>query len=383
MLDRRYAAEIFPLIMGTFIAMLPMEATPFVIGGLVQAGLSTEQAGWVGTTSIFAVALVSMFTPPLISRLPFRTTMIAFGLVTILAYAMLGATTSFTLLLLIGTLAGAGSGGLLAGMAMRVARTADPDRSYGYIYASTGVGFALLLLVLPIVGSRFGHAAMFVLIAAVGGLILPLLCRLPVDHVAQEETGATDGGICWPFVAIVVLVMTVAFPIYGGTYGFAERKAVEIGLSARQAGQVLAGATMLTIVGSAIVAFIGTRWGRLMPTVVVMLIATLAYYLVLGARSPAGYAAGMLLFGLMQLALNSYFFGLASALDRAGGVAATLQGFSLIPYALGSGLFGSLTGGGSLHMLALPAAGLNLAGLLILLPVLVALDRNMRRRRPE
>ena len=92
-------------------------------------------------------------------------------------------------------------------------------------------------------------------------------------------------------------------------------------------------------------------------------------------QSPARYVPGLLLFGFVQLALNSYFFGLAAALDRSGRWAAALQGYSLIPYALGPGLFGSLLHGGKLSSLAWPAVGVNLLGLALLSPVLIRLER--------
>lgn len=103
-----------------------------------------------------------------------------------------------------------------------------------------------------------------------------------------------------------------------------------------------------------------------------MAIATVAYGLALGARAVEPFVLGMLAFGLIQMALNSYFFGLASVLDPGGRVAAFLQGFSLIPYALGAALFGTL---GNLPEVAIPAMAVNILGALILLPVLLKLDR--------
>ena len=104
-------------------------------------------------------------------------------------------------------------------------------------------------------------------------------------------------------------------------------------------------------------------------------LATISYVLTLQATGPTGYIIGFLIFGFIQLAMNSYTFGLASALDRTGHVAALLQGYSLVPYALGAGLFGSLSQGTQLTSLALPAVVINIVAIVLLLPLLMAFKR--------
>lgn len=381
-MNRSQAKQLIPVIAGTLVAMLPMETTPFLISGAVKAGhLGIEAAGWIGTASIAAVAAASMAIAPVLGRISLRATVISLGLVAAVSYLLMAVAASFALFMVLAVLAGSACGGLLGCMAMIVAGTPDPDRSYGVIYAATGVVFATLLFALPAVGEAFSAAMMFVLIAVLAFAALPVAARVvgrtEVHH--GEDAGAA-GPINWVWVGLLVLIMTVAFPLYGGVYGFAERKAVEVGLSSVQAGMVISAGTILTILGTLCVAAIGTRFGRLKPTVAVMTLATAAYGLTLGAARPSEFVIGFLLFGFMQLALNSYFFGLASALDRGGKVAASLQGFSLVPYALGTGIFGSLTEGGPLTPLAAPAVTVNIIATLMLLPILVSLDRRRSGR---
>ena len=380
-MNRNMMRQLVPVIAGTLSAMLPMETTPFLISGAVRAGhLSVEAAGWIGTASIGAVAAGSMALSPLLHRIPFRSSVIGLSLTTVLAYLLMALASSFAQFMGLAILAGGACGGMLACMAMVVAGTPDPDRSYGAIYASTGVIFAVLLFLVPYVGDTYSPAMMFVLIAAAALIALPVAARVKLGDMPQsEEEVAAPSRINWFWVGLLVLVMSIAFPLYGGVYGFAERKAVEVGLSSVQSGMVISAATILTIMGSVCVATIGTRFGRLIPTVVVMCLATTAYGLTLQATGPAGFVIGFLIFGFMQLALNSYIFGLASALDRGGKVAALLQGYSLVPYALGAGIFGSLTEGGKLTSLAMPAVALNIAATILLLPILVVLDRSSRK----
>jgi hypothetical protein len=275
---------------------------------------------------------------------------------------------------------GTGSGGLLALMAMRIAQTEHPDRIYGLIYAvATGV-FAVLLLALPLIGEKAGTPFMFLMLAITILLVAPALHWLDgIDATALGQSGPPPRYV-GRLVTLVVVVMTIAFPLYGGVYGFSERKAVALGLGAGSIGMILAAATVLTVVGSMLVTVVGTRPGRTLPTMVTMAVATISYGLVLGAQAAPVYIIGMMAFGLMQMALNSYFFGLASALDPQGRVAAALQGYSLIPYALGAGLFGSLAPNGDLTRLAVPAVVINIVAALILLPALRWLDRSHHTR---
>ncbi len=364
-----------PLTGGTFLGMYPMMTTPILIGGAMDgAAMSAEQAGWIGTISVGAVAAASMLAPIVLQRFPGRAPLYLFAALLIAGYAGFAVVTGFSGYALAAALGGLGSGGLLAGMAMRIAGMPSPDRVYGSIYAIATVAFAVLLFIVPIIAGAYGIAAAFAALASVALLVAPALVFVG-NHVIADAQESLSPATPWAKVAVVMIVMTIAFPLYGGVYSFCERRAVAVGLSPTGVGSVLGATTLMTVVGSALVAWIGTRPGRTLPTVATMAIATLAYGLALGGTSVAPFVVGMLAFGLIQMALNSYFFGLASVLDPGGRVAAFLQGYSLIPYAFGAALFGTL---GNLPALALPAVAINILATLILLPLLLKLDRTAR-----
>ncbi len=367
-----------PLTGGTFLGMYPMMTTPILIGGVMDgAAMTSEQAGWIGTISVGAVAAASMLLPGLLHRYTGRMPLYLFAAFLVAGYAGFAVANDFKTFAAFAFLSGIGSGGLLAGMAMRIARMPSPDRIYGGIYATATIAFALLLFAVPIVGGAAGVGAAFLTLAFVALIVTPALAFVS-DHVLDDVAGATDARTPWSMVSVVMLVMVVAFPLYGGVYSFCERRAVAVGLSPAGVGSVLAATTLMTVIGAALVAWIGTRPGRTIPTMATMAIATVAYGLALGGGSVELFVLGMMAFGLIQMALNSYFFGLASVLDPGGRVAAFLQGFSLIPYAFGAALFGTL---GDLPRLAIPAMMINLVGAFILLPVLLRLDRAAKAAR--
>jgi hypothetical protein len=301
----------------------------------------------------------------------------------ILGYSGFAFASSFFIFIALACLSGCGGGGLLAAMAVRIAGMTDPDKTYGYVYSMASVVFAGLLFLLPQIKAGWGAAAMFIFIATVAAAMIFPLARLPQHVSTNSGEGTQASPTRWSFVIILILVMTISLPVYGGTYGFCERKALEVGLSPAGVGGALGGAMLMSIIGSLSVAIVGTRPGRTLPTMVVMAIAGISYLLVLGAHTPMVFIIGFMMFGFMQLALNSYLFGLASALDRSGHVAAALQGFSLVPYGLGAGLFGTLTHGHSLAQLAWPSLIVEVLAMAILLPVLVTLDRAKARRCPS
>ena len=60
-MDFRLLRRILPIIAISYVAMLPMESTPFLILGAEHgAKLTAEQADWVGTACVFAVAIGSI-----------------------------------------------------------------------------------------------------------------------------------------------------------------------------------------------------------------------------------------------------------------------------------------------------------------------------------
>jgi len=361
-----------PLTGGTFLGMYPMMTTPVVIGGAMDgAAMTSQQAGWIGAILVGGVAAASMLLPPLLHRFPGRPPLYLFAALLIAGYFGFSIASDFATFASFAFLGGLGSGGLLAGMAMRIAGMASPERIYGSIYAGATIAFALLLFAVPIIGSSYGVSTAFLMLAIVALTVTPALLFVD-DHVVEDAGGAAGAGTPWGMVVIVMLVMTIAFPLYGGVYSFCERRAVAVGLSPAGVGSVLCATTLMTVVGSILVAWIGTRPGRTLPTLATMVIATIAYGLALGGDSVPSFVVGMLAFGLIQMALNSYFFGLASVLDPGGRIAAFLQGFSLIPYAFGAALFGTI---GNLPRLALPAVAINIIAALILLPMLRKLDR--------
>ena len=367
--------DVAPLTGGTFLGMYPMMTTPILIGGVMDgAAMTSEQAGWIGTISVGAVAMASMLLPALLHRHPGRGPLYLFAALLVAGYAGFAIAADFAAFAGFALLGGIGSGGLLAGMAMRIAGMPSPDRVYGSIYATATIAFALLLFAVPIVGGGLGVGAAFLTLALVALVVTPALMFVG-DHVIDDRRDSAGAGIPWAMVAVVMLVMVMAFPLYGGVYSFCERRAVAVGLSSAGVGSVLGATTLMTVVGSALVAWIGTRPGRTIPTMVTMAVATVAYGLALGGRGVEPFVLGMLTFGLIQMALNSYFFGLASVLDPGGRVAAFLQGFSLIPYAFGAALFGAF---GNLPRLAVPAMAVNAIAALILLPLLLKLDKRAK-----
>jgi hypothetical protein len=227
---------------------------------------------------------------------------------------------------------------------------------------------------------HLGRAGFGVTLGAVGiALVVPLrLLPRGLSTAAGPANGVTR--VNWLATSVLFLATTVAWLLYGGTYAFAESKAVEVGMSSSVLGATLSFSTLLAIPGSILASLLGTRYTRTIPLVAVMLVAGAAYYLILGATRPAGLLAGLVTYGCMQMFLTTYIYGSGAALDPNGRVAAALTGYSLIPYALGSGVFGSLSHGDRLTVLAGPVVLVQLVAILIIVPVALWLDLAKRRQ---
>lgn len=363
-----------------FIAILPIMTAPFIIGGAMDAtGISMAQAGWLGVASLVPIALTSISISPFLGRVPARPVAMSCAMCLVVGFGGLSAADRYWQYIALCMIAGVGSGGLLALIARKIAQVDNPERLYGTIYTVTSLGFAALMFALPAARGLWGVDGMFILVGILGALMIPFLLRLPDSPPVAAVAAGNSKMSGRRHAALLFIFITIAAPINGGVYAFCERKAAELALSPQLTGSILSLTMICSIIGSALVAWVGTRPGRTIPTVTVFLTAGLSYLLILSAQSVAAFIIGMALYGLIQMAMNAYLFGLASAVDRRGRVAAALQGYSLVPYAAGAGIYGSLAGSGPLMALGWPSLLINLAATALLLPMLVTLDRPQGR----
>lgn len=365
---------------GTLIGFIGIYTVPYLVGMAVETfGWPAEQAGWLAFSVIAAAATGSALSPVLGRRGGLRRATLAAGAVAAVGQAMCMAgppAPAFMLLQVLANLAG----GLVAGITTAsLAGSPQVDQHYGRMFAATSLLFGGLLCLVPEAQQLWGPRCLFGLIAmaqcvSLGGLWVWRAAPRPLTMSGAASRAPRRQ------VALLMASMTLGFATYGAVYSFSERIAALLGMGPAATGAALGLSTAAAVVGAALAGRWGARAGRTLPLCGSLLVLGLADLGILAAWRPALLIAGLLLYGLVSMVFTTYTYATAAALDPSGRLVSRLQGFTLLPYALGPGLLGLLVAGPapSYPAAGWAALGVNIAAALLVAPVVWTLDREGR-----
>jgi predicted MFS family arabinose efflux permease len=327
---------------------------PAIVNGLIDGlGFSAQQAGFVASANVYGAACGALLIVFLIKRIRWRPTAYALllGLITMDFLSMLialpQALTAFRFLHGI-------VGGALVGVGFSViARTLNPDRSFGVLlvvqFGLGGLGNLYLPRLVPLFGTNILFLAL-IAFSAVTLCMLPFLDRYEVRHQA------TDAGAARVRVALLPLAL-----VLGATFLF---QAANMGLFAFIIGlgksydlelpfitATLAASGWIGIVGPVIVIAVYTRFGRSRPLFVAMLLTMLCMYGLHFSSNPTIFLLANCGAGITWAFVIPYLLGLTAAFDKTGQMAA-LGGFaSKMGLASGPLIGGLLVGDGNYSLL--------------------------------
>jgi predicted MFS family arabinose efflux permease len=222
-------------------------------------------------------------------------------------------------------------GGALVGTGFSViARTQNPDRTFGVLlFIQFGLG-GLGNLFIPRLVPTFGISVLFISLIAFSLLtlaMLPFLDQYPVDHEQQRAHREASGRIA---VIPVILVLSSIFLFQAGNNGlfaFIIGLGKTAGLSLEFITGTLAAAGWIGIFGALLVIVIHTRYGRAIPLAAAMLATVGATWILHYSSSGTVFLIANCIVGITWAFVMSYLLGLAAAFDRTGQMAA-LGGFA-------------------------------------------------------
>jgi len=304
---------------------------PAIVDGLIEGlGFAADQAGNVGSSNMYGAALGALTIVFLVKRLSWRPT----------AYALLAILIVMDLLSMLITVPQAliafrflhgFVGGALVGVGFSViARTINPDRTFGVLLVvQFGLG-GLGNLYLPRLVPTFGVSVLFVSLIAfslVTAAMLPFLSDYPVEKRDSESTGQAAEKI-----AIVPLSLTLIaiFLFQAGNMGLFAfiiglGKSYDLGLEFITT--TLAASGWIGIVGAVIVIALYTKFGRFRPLVVAMLLTIVGIWALHFSASRTIFLVANCAMGITWAFVIPYLLGLCSEFDKAGRMAA-LGGFA-------------------------------------------------------
>ena len=307
---------------------------PAIVDGLIEGlGFSNREAGFVGSSNTYGAAFGAFTVVFFVKTLEWRKTAYALliGLISIDLISM--TLTSANSLIALRALHGF-IGGALVGIGFAVmSRTTEVSRSFGYLLTiQFGLG-GLGIIYLPSLVPMFGTKALFLSLAAfsvVTLLMLPFLGDYPPGRAHPERTA---GKIRY-LPAAAALFATFLFQAANmAVYAYAIGIGKFAGLSPNFVSNSLGVSAWIAIAGSVLVILMSTRYGRLKPVGIAILVTAVATWALHYSHvNPDSWFSSVYWLANLVIAIAwaftiSYLLGMNAEFDTTGQMAA-LGGFA-------------------------------------------------------
>jgi len=302
---------------------------PALVDGLIGGlGFSNRDAGLVGSANVYGAAAGALGAVFLVKRVSWRSTS-ELLLLALMALDWLSmAIDSPQLLIALRFLHGL-VGGTLVGVGFAViARTYEPDRTFGYLLTvQFGLG-GLGLLYLPGLVPDYGTSALFlslIAFSAVTLLMLPFLDDYPAETRVNEDSPSSPvaRGPLLMALAGTFLFQAANMGIYAYLIGMGRH----YGLDTPFISHVLGVAAWIAIAGSVAVIFLSTRFGRMLPLGIGILFTIAGTWILHYSDVKLMFWIANVGVGITWAFVISYLLGMCSEFDDHGQTAA-LGGFA-------------------------------------------------------
>ena len=304
---------------------------PTIVSGLIDAlGFTNQQAGNVASANMYGAAAGALLIVFLIKRLNWQlaSTFFLCGLILVDLLSM--RITDPTTLLIVRFLHGF-IGGMLVGTGFSlIARTTQPDRTFGVLlFVQFGFG-GLGIMFIPGLVPEFGTQVLFyslIAFSAATFVMLPFLPGYEVKAEKENETKASGSGIqmrpLMLTLATIFLFQAANMGLFAFIIGLGEYYALEMGFISTTLGV----ANWLGLAGAGLVIAIGSRFGYLKSVLAGIGFTAVAIWALLYSDVPWIWIASNCLIGITWGFTISYLLGLASRFDATGQMAA-MGGFA-------------------------------------------------------
>ena len=304
---------------------------PTIVSGLIDAlGFTNQQAGNVASANMYGAAAGALLIVFLIKRLNWQlaSTLFLCGLILVDLLSM--RITDPTTLLIVRFLHGF-IGGMLVGTGFSlIARTTQPDRTFGVLlFVQFGFG-GLGIMFIPGLVPEFGTQVLFyslIAFSAATFAMLPFLPGYEVKAVKEKETKTSGSGIqmrpLMLTLATIFLFQAANMGLFAFIIGLGEYYALEMGFISTTLGV----ANWLGLAGAGLVIAIGSRFGYLKSVLAGIGFTAVAIWVLLYSNVPWIWIASNCMIGITWGFTISYLLGLASRFDVTGQMAA-MGGFA-------------------------------------------------------
>jgi predicted MFS family arabinose efflux permease len=304
---------------------------PAIVSGLIEAlGYTNQQAGNVASANMYGAAAGALLIVFLIKRLNWQlvSTVFLSGLILIdLASMKIADPTTLVVVRFIHGFIG----GMLVGTGFSLmARTSQPDRTFGVLlFVQFGFG-GLGIMFIPGMVPDYGTQVLFYSLVAFSVatfIMLPFLPGYAVESKkAASESSAQNGIQMFPLLlalASIFLFQAGNMGLFAFIIGLGEHYQLEMDFISTTLGV----ANWLGLAGAGLVIIIGSRFGYLKSILAGIAVTAVAIWILLYSNVPVIWIISNCTIGITWGFTISYLLGLASRFDATGQMAA-MGGFA-------------------------------------------------------
>ena len=302
---------------------------PAIVDGLIQAlGFSNQQAGAVASANIYGAASGALLIVFLIKHINWRFASLLFLCVLIgidLASILVASPAALVAIRFLHGFVG----GMLVGTGFSViARTIQPDRTFGVLlfvqFGFGGVGVMFIPGMVP----HFGTSILFLSLIAFSTLTLLMLPFLPAYAVEKRPQNAgAPRAIRWLPLCLTLAALFLFQAANNGLYAYIIGLGESYGMTQDYITTTLGISAWLGVAGAGLVILISDRFGYFKTLLIGIGLTTLANWALQYSETPLIFFAANALVGITWAFSISYLLGLASRFDAVGQMAA-LGGFA-------------------------------------------------------
>lgn len=304
---------------------------PTIVSGLIEAlGFTNQQAGNIASANMYGAATGALFIVFLVKRMNWQLAASLFlsGLIVIDLISI--KLTDPNVMMMVRFLHGF-IGGMLVGTGFSlIARTTQPDRTFGVLlFVQFGFG-GLGIMFIPALVPEFGTQVLFyslVAFSAATFMMLPFLPAYAIDPDKKPVIQSSEGGSqklpVGLTLATIFLFQAANMGLFAFIIGLGEHYKLDLDFISTTLGI----ANWLGLAGAGLVIAIGSRFGYLRPLFAGIAFTALAIWALLYSNIPWIWIASNCLIGITWGFTISYLLGLASRFDVTGQMAA-MGGFA-------------------------------------------------------
>lgn len=299
---------------------------PTIVSGLIEAlGFTNQQAGYVASANMYGAAFGALFIIWFIRRMNWKAVSVAF-LLTLISIDFASIYISHPEYLIAVRFVHGFVGGMLVGTGFSVmARTEEPDKSFGMLLiVQFGLG-GLGVMTIPGLVPQFGTAILFTSLIAFSTITLVMLPFLPAYHVNDMESrarAAAHNGIRKLPLALTLASIFLFQAANMGLYAYIIGLGEHYGLELPFISGTLGIAAWLGLAGAGLVVVVSDRLGYLRSLLAGILLTAIGTWAYLYSDVHWVWIAANCLIGITWAYTIAYLLGLMSRFDTAGQMAA-------------------------------------------------------------